>query len=401
MTVLRLERISKSFGSVCAVDDVSLTVEDGSLVALVGPSGCGKSTLLRLIAGLEECDQGRIWFDDRQVDRLRACDRDVAMVFQDYALYPHLDVSENLTVGLRLRGLRRRERRRRAAEIAGRLGLSDVLDRTPTQLSGGQRQRVAVGRVVLRDPQLLLLDEPLSNLDAGLRDQVRSEIRAVQRQLGVTAVFVTHDQAEALAIADEVVVMLAGRVIQVGTPEELYRSPANLDVARMIGDAPMNFRPGCLARGIDGSVTLDVDGAHLHRHRPDRVPESNGVVGGDGTHDRLEVVIGLRSCDIVVSTITGESDRTDQIESTGVSWNGYIEWLEFHGSRTLVTMKIDDAPDAPTPSVSRHASDVIQLLVPTPVGLAVGDRIGAFVPSHALHVFDERTGHRLLWAPLP
>lgn len=395
MTVLRLEAVSKHFGSVRAVEDVSLTVEDGSLVALVGPSGCGKTTLLRLIAGLEECDQGQIFFDERRVDRLRAADRDVAMVFQDYALYPHLDVAENLTVGLRLRGVRRRERRRRAVEIARRLGLADVLERRPAQLSGGQRQRVAVGRAVLRDPLLLLLDEPLSNLDASLRNEVRSEIRTVQRELGVTAVFVTHDQAEALAIADIIVVMLDGRVMQVGTPEELYSTPRSVEVAGMIGDAPMNLRPGTLARRADGTTLLEVDS--IRRVWPGNlVPVAAPPSGSDAPPtDVHHVIIGIRSCDLALA-------EPDVEDCDAWSWSGSVAKVEFQGSRSLLSIDLDGRPTShlSTASVVRQ-SRLVQVLTTGSTRFSVGDRCRASTSPGAMHVFDAATGERLCLNPAP
>jgi ABC-type sugar transport system ATPase subunit len=389
VTVLRLENVTKNFGPVRAVDDVSLTVADGSLVALVGPSGCGKTTLLHLIAGLDECDQGQILFDDRRVDHLRAADRDVAMVFQDYALYPQLDVAENLTVGLRLRGVRRPERRRRAAEIARRLSLTDVLERRPAQLSGGQRQRVAVGRAVLRDPRLLLLDEPLSNLDAGLRNEVRSEIREVQRALGVTAVYVTHDQAEALAIADSIVVMLDGRVVQVGTPEELYTAPRTVDVARMIGDAPMNFRLGIADRRDDGTTQVEVDG--IHRTWPQALTRSPASpMGSDAApNDRREVIVAVRSCDLALAEPSVDDGQV-------WSWVGSVTSVEFQGSRTLVVIDVDGQRAArdDTPS-DRRQHGPFQVLAAGSTRVRVGDRCRAIAPREALHVFDAASGERL------
>ncbi len=219
---------------------VDLEVRPGELMVLVGPSGCGKSTLLRLVAGLEEPTAGEVWIGGRCVDDVAPGDRDVAMVFQSYALYPHMTVAQNLGFGLRVRGVRRGEIEVRVGEAAGALGLSGLLSRRPGQLSGGQRQRVALGRAMVRDPGVFLFDEPLSNLDAGLRLRTRDEIAALHRRLGTTMVFVTHDQVEALSLGQRVAVMDRGRVQQVGTPHEIYRRPGNLFVAGFVGSPPIN-----------------------------------------------------------------------------------------------------------------------------------------------------------------
>ena len=235
-----LRGIEKRFGEVAAVAAVDLEVRPGELMVLVGPSGCGKSTLLRLVAGLEEPTAGEVWIGGRCVDDLAPGDRDVAMVFQSYALYPHMTVAQNLGFGLRVRGAGRRDTEARVGEVATALGLSGLLSRRPGQLSGGQRQRVALGRAMVRDPGVFLFDEPLSNLDAGLRLRTRDEIAALHRRLGTTMIFVTHDQVEALSLGQRVAVMDRGRVQQVGTPDEIYRRPANLFVAGFVGSPPIN-----------------------------------------------------------------------------------------------------------------------------------------------------------------
>lgn len=235
-----LRGVEKCFGDVAAVAAVDLEVRPGELMALVGPSGCGKSTLLRLVAGLEEPTRGEVWIGGRCVDDIAPGDRDIAMVFQSYALYPHMTVAQNLGFGLRVRGVRRREIEARVGEAAGALGLAGLLSRRPGQLSGGQRQRVALGRALVRDPGVFLFDEPLSNLDAGLRLRMRDEIAALHRRLGTTMVFVTHDQVEALSLGQRVAVMDQGRLQQVGKPHEIYRRPGNLFVAEFVGSPPIN-----------------------------------------------------------------------------------------------------------------------------------------------------------------
>ena len=238
-----LRGVEKRFGDVTAVDAVDLEVRAGELLVLVGPSGCGKSTLLRLIAGLEEPTAGEVWIGGRAVNDVAPGDRDVAMVFQSYALYPHMTVARNLGFGLRMRGVGRDEVAERVGRAADVLGLGELLGRRPGQLSGGQQQRVALGRAMVRDPGVFLFDEPLSNLDAGLRLRTRDEIAALHRRLGTTMIFVTHDQVEALSLGQRVAVMDRGRIQQVGTPGEIYRWPANLFVAGFVGSPPINRLP--------------------------------------------------------------------------------------------------------------------------------------------------------------
>jgi multiple sugar transport system ATP-binding protein len=240
---------SKRYGTVEAVRDLTLEVADGELMVLVGPSGSGKTTALRMLAGLEAVDRGEVEIGDRVVNRVSPRDRDVAMVFQDYALYPQMTVRDNMAFGLRRRGLARAEVDRRVTETCRTLGLGDVLERRPRQLSGGQQQRVALGRALVREPQVLLLDEPLSNLDAQLRGQARGEIRRLQADVGTTMIYVTHDQVEALTLGDRIAVLDGGVLQQVGTPEELYERPANVFVGGFIGSPAMSF----LSAG-DGAV---------------------------------------------------------------------------------------------------------------------------------------------------
>ena len=234
---VRFERVSKAFGSVVAVREVSFEIEAGNLVTLLGPSGCGKTTTLRMIAGLELPSSGRISIGAQEVTHLPATSRDVAMVFQSYALFPHMSVIENVAYGLTVSGMRRADAHGRAEQALALVGLAGFGSRLPSELSGGQQQRVAVARAVVLEPQVLLFDEPLSNLDAKLRRHVREEIRDLQRQLGITAVYVTHDQAEALAISDRVIVMSNAAIAQEGSPRELYEEPADRFVADFIGDA--------------------------------------------------------------------------------------------------------------------------------------------------------------------
>jgi len=262
-----LSGLSKTFpGGVKAVDGISLTIESGEFMVLVGPSGCGKTTLLRMIAGLETVDGGSISVGDRDITNLEPRDRDIAMVFQDYALYPHMNVRDNLSYGLRVRRTPKHEIARRVDEVAELLGLHELLDRLPAALSGGQRQRVAMGRAIARRPQVYLMDEPLSNLDAQLRVRVRADLARLHAQLGVTTVYVTHDQVEAMQLGERSAVMRNGRIQQVGRPQTLYRNSANLFVASFIGSPSMNLvraeLEGEEVRFAGYRVPLD------HRRRP-------------------------------------------------------------------------------------------------------------------------------------
>src|SRR6267142_1257395 len=263
MPSVTFDHVRKQFGDATVVEDFNLTVADGELLVLVGGSGSGKSTILRMVAGLEEVTSGTIRIDDRDVTQLPPRERDVAMVFQDYGLYPHMTVRENLSLGLRIRKIAATEIDRRVTWAAGMLGLAPLLDRKPKQLSGGQRQRVAMGRAMVREPKVFLFDEPLSNLDAGLRAQMRIEIGGLQRRLNTTTIYVTHDQVEAMTLGDRIVVLSAGRIQQVGKPIELYRNPVNRFVAGFIGTPPMNFLEGAL-REDNGAVFFIADGMGIN-----------------------------------------------------------------------------------------------------------------------------------------
>ena len=261
MTALTLRDITKVFGKDTAIDGVSLDVGSGEFVVFVGPSGCGKSTLLRMIAGLEEIDGGDLFIDEQRVNDLPAARRGVSMVFQSYALFPHMSVYKNIGFGLQMNGRPRAEVEDRVTRAADILQIGHLLDRYPRQLSGGQRQRVAIGRAIVREPKVFLFDEPLSNLDAALRGETRLEIAKLHRQLGVTIIYVTHDQVEAMTLADRIVVLRDGRVEQVGSPSEIYAEPASRFVASFIGSPPMNLLPGRLEGGTLrlGTVALARD----------------------------------------------------------------------------------------------------------------------------------------------
>lgn len=256
MGAISLKNINKSFGLTHVIKDVNIEIEDGEFTVFVGPSGCGKSTLLRLIAGLEDITSGELRIGDRVVNELQPKERAVAMVFQSYAIFPHMTVHENIAFGLTIRRENKTEIARKVAEAARILKMEDLLDRRPSQLSGGQRQRVAIGRAIVRDPSVFLFDEPLSNLDAALRMSTRQEIAALHEQLKTTMIYVTHDQVEAMTLADKIVVLKDGRVMQIGAPMELYHNPANLFVAGFLGAPSMNFLPVTVEAQSEETVTV-------------------------------------------------------------------------------------------------------------------------------------------------
>jgi multiple sugar transport system ATP-binding protein len=262
MGQITLQNVQKAFGPVHIIKGANLDVADGSFVVFVGPSGCGKTTLLRLIAGLEDVTDGKIFIDGRNVVAVPPAKRGLSMVFQSYALYPHMSVRGNIAFGLKMAGLAKAEIDRKVEAAAATLNLTPYLDRKPRELSGGQRQRVAIGRAIVREPKAFLFDEPLSNLDAALRVQMRIEVTRLQKQLGTTAIYVTHDQVEAMTMADKIVVLNAGKIEQYGTPLELYEKPANLFVAGFIGSPKMNFVNG-EAAARQGAATIGVRPEHL------------------------------------------------------------------------------------------------------------------------------------------
>ncbi len=314
MTYLRLEKIRKSFGPVDVIRGVDITAEKGEFVVFVGPSGCGKSTLLRMIAGLEDVSGGEVFIDGAKVTDLEPARRQVSMVFQSYALFPHMSVRDNIAFGLKMSKVPKAEIERQVAEAARILQMEPLLDRKPRQLSGGQRQRVAIGRAIVRHPKLFLFDEPLSNLDAELRAQMRVEIARLHRELGVTMVYVTHDQVEAMTLADRIVVLRSGVVEQIGSPQDLYDRPANTFVAGFIGSPKMNFLKGRLERADAGAIEV----THPALAAPLRVPGARR--GGAPVAPGDSVTIGLRPEHLALGGGDARIDLTaDLTESLGGS----------------------------------------------------------------------------------
>ncbi|NZD49613.1 sn-glycerol-3-phosphate import ATP-binding protein UgpC [Rhizobium leguminosarum] len=323
MATINIIDVKKNYGTVPAVKGINLSVADGELIVLVGPSGCGKSTLLRMIAGLETISEGHVEIAGRNVNKAEPADRDIAMVFQNYALYPHMTVRGNLEYGLKNRGTERAEINRRVAEAAEILEIGPMLDRKPRELSGGQRQRVAMGRAIVREPAAFLFDEPLSNLDAKLRVQMRVEIRRLQRRLKTTSIYVTHDQLEAMTLADRLVVMNGGLVEQVGTPVAVYDRPASLFVASFIGSPPMNLVPIDVLRAADSASALALPaGTDMVGLRPDALLVTKPVepsVRLNATVELLEPIGGESHLHVrlgggqqtVVLTVPGRPDFTE------------------------------------------------------------------------------------------
>jgi multiple sugar transport system ATP-binding protein len=381
---LSLSGVSKTFpGGVKAVDRISLTIKSGEFMVLVGPSGCGKTTLLRMIAGLETVEDGSIHLGGRDITNLEARDRDIAMVFQNYALYPHMNVRANLSYGLRVRKTPKRQLERRVDEVAELLGLQDLLDRLPAALSGGQRQRVAMGRAIARRPQLYLMDEPLSNLDAKLRVRVRADLARLHSQLGVTTVYVTHDQVEAMTLGQRAAVMNAGQIQQVDTPQNLYWSPVNLFVAAFIGSPSMNLVE---AQVGDGAIRFAGFSLPLSELRADatKLPE--------------RVIFGVRP---------EHFTEVDADDSPPWWIEGEVAVEENLGAETVVFFPIEAAPVETDDIVSIREGDEEGLLaeearalftarLPSGTRQLVGDKLRFGLDPERCHFFDPDTGDSLL-----
>ncbi len=349
MATLQLEGVRKSFGDTAILQGIDLTLHDGEMLVIVGASGCGKSTLLRLVAGLETATAGRILLDGRDVTRLDPAARDIAMVFQNYALYPHMTVEQNMAYGLRIRGMTKDAIRTRVQQTADLLGLGALLARRPRQLSGGQRQRVAMGRAIVREPKLFLFDEPLSNLDAALRVQMRAEIRQLQRRLGVTSLYVTHDQVEAMTLGDRLLVLHQGVPVQFAPPMEVFARPATAYVAGFIGAPAMNFLAAAVEPG-GGSA---------------RLASGHGIALPPGAEGRSGITIGI---------------RPEHIDLAPGGLPMHVDLVEPLGSETLVHGHLDDGT---------------KLLVKQAGALPIGEALSVAFPASALHLFNAVDGRRL------
>ncbi|MBM7366621.1 ABC transporter ATP-binding protein [Gordonia hydrophobica] len=388
MADIVLENVSKQYpdGST-AVHEVNLTIAEGEFVILVGPSGCGKSTTLNMIAGLEDITSGELRIGGARMNETAPKDRDIAMVFQSYALYPHMSVRQNIAFPLSLAKVDKSEIDRRVNDAATMLDLTEYLDRKPANLSGGQRQRVAMGRAIVRTPNAFLMDEPLSNLDAKLRVQMRTEIAALQARLGTTTVYVTHDQTEAMTLGDRVVVMRAGYIQQVGAPQELYERPANLFVAGFIGSPAMNFLPAQLtATGADTPI------GHLEFPDHQQITERARQAGSNG-----EVLLGIRPEHLVDAALTHEAElarfRTfpitvDLVESMGSDKYVYFGWSASDTASKVLTQLAEDLG-----STTAGGQKVARLSPYTQARR--GDSLTLALNPDRLHVFDTASGVNL------
>ncbi len=332
MSSITFESVSKSYGDVLAVDSLDLDVADGELLVLLGPSGCGKTTALRMVAGLEEISSGTLRLGGEVVNEVDPKDRDVAMVFQSYALYPHLTVARNIEFPLRQRGIDKDERRRQVAAVAATLGLDTLLDRKPGQLSGGQRQRVALGRAIVRSPQAFLMDEPLSNLDAALRVQTRADIVALQKRLGTTTLYVTHDQVEAMTMGHRIAVLSGGVLQQVAPPQELYAAPANVFVAGFLGSPPMNLLAGTLQPDPRGALVVQVLGGTVELSEALSQAVGRTVPPGPDA----AVTVGLRPESLTLDPSGSLAATVDLVELLGAE--AHVICSTPDGSRLVIRM---------------------------------------------------------------
>jgi multiple sugar transport system ATP-binding protein len=395
MAEVVLDKVSKQYeNGFHAVQDLDLDIADGEFLVLVGPSGCGKSTALRMVAGLEDISSGTMRIGDRVVNTLPPKDRDIAMVFQSHALYPHLSVADNIAYGLRIRCREKAEIDRRVKKVADMLELAPLLDRKPKQLSGGQRQRVAMGRAIVREPQVFLMDEPLSDLDAELRLQMRAEIAQVQHDLNVTTIYVTHDQTEAMTMGDRVAVMKAGILQEVGDPRYLYDNPANIFVAGFIGSPPMNMAVGKIQR-LDGdglAVRLGSATIRLHPSVEKERPALAAYVARD-------VAVGIRSEDMEDARLVRDAPADTRLKAT-------VSLVEALGAQIVVHFEID-APkvvtadtklldkDAHTDEAPAHTevqgTRFVASFAPRS-RVRAGDQVEVVVDTERIHFFDPETG---------
>jgi multiple sugar transport system ATP-binding protein len=367
MAVVNLEDLTKIYSGSqeAAAKDVSFTVEDGEFMVLLGPSGCGKSTILRMIAGLETITSGTLRIDGKMMNYIPAKDRDIAMVFQSYALYPHMKVRDNLAFGLKRRGFASEEINRKVNQVAEILGLTPFLNRKPYALSGGQRQRVALGRAIVRDPKVFLFDEPLSNLDAALRVSTRNELVSLHERLGATMIYVTHDQVEAMTMGTRICIINLGRVVQIGPPTEVYRRPVNTFVASFLGSPPMNLVHARLERGLDGKPLLRLGRQSIP------IPER---WLSDAEKARQEVIFGIRPEDIFLRGSVPSYASTAGLQMEVVA-------VEPLGAETVLILKTDEIDQKVTARVGRD------------VGAKKGEKIEVQIDLGSALLFDPETSH--------
>jgi ABC-type sugar transport system ATPase subunit len=378
MATIRLDRVWKRYGPIAAVRDLSLTCADGEMLALLGPSGCGKTSTLKMVAGIEEVSEGEILFDERPVSQLAPAERNLAMVFEDYALYPHLSVFENIAFPLRIRRLPGAELERRVASAIALLGLDGLRDDSVRRLSGGAQQRVSIGRALVRDPELILFDEPLSHLDGDQKVQLRAEIKRLQQTAGLTAILVTHDQTEAIAMSDRVAVMNDGVLQQCDAPQQLYDHPQNLFVADFIGEPPMNLIPVAL-READGAVCADGGGWHMALGR-DAAGRLRRIARSGG------VILGFRPEHVELLEPGASGQEADALA-------GRVAWSEMRGdSHVLTLVPIESESDGSAMSGEEQVTIEVRGMSPPEIGQPIAIR----VRHDLLNLFNPETGRNLL-----
>jgi len=361
MVSVKLEHVTKYFGQTRALYDINFEVKDGEFMTLLGPSGCGKTTTLRIIAGLEKQTKGNIYFDDQIVNDLSPRDRNVAMVFQNYALYPHMTVYDNIAFPLKNMKISKNEIDKRVKNVADMLQIKDLLNRKPGELSGGQQQRVALGRAIVRNPSIFLLDEPLSNLDAKLRVYMRAELKRIQKELKITTIYVTHDQIEATSMSDRIVILMSGVIQQVGTPEEIYNFPSNINVAGFIGNPPMNFLQGTFDENkkvIDFGTFM----YHLEKEIYDILLKKI---------NSNEIILGIRPEHMYIA----ENKDTNTLETK-------IYFLENMGDIAILNVYYEDT--------------LIKIKVPSNFKAKTGEKVYIKFKEKHIHIFDKKTGKIIL-----
>ncbi len=364
MAEVILKEITKKFGNVIAVENFNLKVNDGEFIVLLGPSGCGKTTTLRMIAGLEDPTEGQIYIGDKLVNDIPPKDRDIAMVFQNYALYPHMNVYQNISFGLQLRKVPKEIIEKKVKEVANMLGLENLLHRKPKELSGGQRQRVALARAIVRDPKVYLMDEPLSNLDAKLRAQTRGELIKLHKALNVTTIYVTHDQVEAMTLGDRIVIMNKGLIQQIGNPKQVFDNPKNRFVAGFVGTPPMNFFEATIEKE-DKSVFIKVKNIKIGL-----LPEQRNII--ETANAKKDVILGIRPKDFYTKEDSSGLNLKEFQEIPAT-----IDFIELMGSETFIHFKIDDISANARASASTNYN--------------LGQEVKLYIDIKNIHLFDKET----------
>jgi multiple sugar transport system ATP-binding protein len=369
LTTLSIKNLTKRYGNLTALENFSLEVSSGEFMVLLGPSGCGKTTVLRCIAGLTDITSGEIYIGEELVNKFPPKDRDVAMVFQNYSLYPHMNVYDNIAFPLKMRKADKNEIKDRVQKIANLLNISNLLKRKPKEISGGQMQRVALGRALVREPKVFLMDEPLSNLDAKLRTEMRVEIKKLQKKVAITTLYITHDQAEAMSMADNVAIMDAGKMLQLGSPQKVYNEPANQFVGSFIGNPPMNFLRFKIVK--EESMFLKLDNENSYEHGNKSLIEVPAVLAANIERTRHEtIILGIRPKDIAVLRNNEEFD--------GLKLKGEVTYIELFGDDSIAELKLGQG----SLKISNVASQIDNLIIGKEAAFGIKyDKINLFTSS--------------------